>query len=288
MMSAVDLPKITVVGVGLLGGSIGLAVRQRHIARHVTGYVRRPEQIAECLAAGAVDEATQDLAAAVTDAALVILCTPVGQMRELAQQLRPHLRADAIVTDVGSVKGSVVAELETVLPQFVGSHPMAGSEKTGVAHARADLFEGAVCAVTATPKTNPAAVATVETFWRALGARPVHLSPEEHDRLVARASHLPHAVATALVNTVLGRAVNGQSDFCATGFRDTTRLADGSVAMWRDIALANRESIDQALGELADELGALRQALGRGDTQALEQFFARGQKLRADWLQRKA
>ncbi len=286
MMRAVDLPQITIVGVGLLGGSLGMASRKLRLARRVVGYVRKPEQAAQCLAAGAVDEATCDLAQAARGASLVILCTPVGQMRPLAEQLRPHLRPDAIVTDVGSVKGVVVAELESLFPRFVGSHPMAGSEKTGVAHARADLFEGAVCALTPTAATDTAALAAVESLWRALGARPVRISPAAHDQLVARSSHLPHALSTALVHTVLGNMANGQADFCATGFRDATRLADGSAAMWRDITLANREPLTRALDDLSGHLARLRQALEAADAAALEDYFERGRQLRSHWLRR--
>ena len=165
-----EFPKITLVGVGLLGGSVGLAVKQRGVAGQVTGYVRRAESVEECLATGAVDEATQDLEAAVTGASLVILCTPVGDMEELAAQLKPHLSADVVITDVGSVKASVVHVVESVLPRFVGSHPMCGSEKAGVAHARGDLFEGAACAITPTDQSEPTAVETVSNLWTALGS----------------------------------------------------------------------------------------------------------------------
>ena len=276
--------KITLVGVGLLGGSIGLAAKQRGVVGRVCGLVRREESIAECLAAGVVDEATLDTAEAVTNAGLVILCTPVGQMSEIAARLKPHLAAEAIVTDVGSVKSGVVAELETELPRFVGSHPLAGSEKTGVDNARADLLEDALCAVTLTEKSEAEAVTTVEKFWAALGARTTRLSPKAHDAVVARTSHLPHVLATALVRCVLGGAENSEADFCATGFRDTTRLAAGSAPMWRDIALANPEAINAAVADLQKELDGLRGALDAKDALALENFFNEGCTLRDDWL----
>jgi prephenate dehydrogenase len=280
----VEFPKITLVGVGLLGGSVGLAVKQRGVAGRVTGYVRRAESVGECLATGAVDEATQDLEAAVTGASLVILCTPVGDMEELAGQLKPHLAADAVITDVGSVKASVVRAVEGVLPRFVGSHPLCGSEKAGVAHAHGDLFEGAACALTPTGQSDATAVEMVSGFWTALGGKVVSLTAEDHDAIVARTSHLPHVVASALVNAVLARPRAGESIFLGTGFRDTTRLASGSPSMWRDIALTNAEAIARSIDELQAELEQLKTALGAKDAEVLEKFFAEGKSGRDGWL----
>ncbi len=279
-----EFPKITLVGVGLLGGSVGLAVKQRGMAGQVTGYVRRVESVEECLATGAVDEATQDLEAAVTGASIVILCTPVGDMEELAAQLKPHLSADAVITDVGSVKASVVHVVESVLPRFVGSHPMCGSEKAGVAHARGDLFEGAACAITPTDQSEPTAVETVSNLWTALGSNIIVLTAEDHDAIVARTSHLPHVLATALVNTVVGQLSEGEAEFLGTGFRDTTRLASGSPNLWRDIALTNAEAIIASINGLQNELQKLQAALHARDAAQLEAFFAKGQTLRDDWL----
>ena len=276
--------KITLIGVGLLGGSVGLAAKQRGLAARVCGLVRRKESIAECLAAGVVDEATMDIAEAVDGADLVILCTPVGRMGELAAALKPHLAADAIVTDVGSVKASVVAAVEPVLPQFVGSHPLCGSEKAGVAFARADLFAGAVCAVTPTEASDATTVETISKFWTALGSRVVNLTAADHDSIVARTSHLPHVLASALVNAVLASPRAGEPDFLGTGFRDTTRLASGEAGMWRDIALDNAEAIAAALEDLQSEIGRLKTALSEKDAAALEKFFAEGQSARDDWL----
>ena len=279
-----EFPKITLVGVGLLGGSVGLAVKQRGVAGQVIGYVRRAESVEECLATGAVDEATQDLEAAVTGASIVILCTPVGDMEELAAQLKPHLSADAVITDVGSVKASVVHVVESVLPRFVGSHPMCGSEKAGVAHARGDLFEGAACAITPTDQSEPTAVETVSNLWTALGSNIIVLTAEDHDAIVARTSHLPHVLATALVNTVVGQLSEGEAEFLGTGFRDTTRLASGSPNLWRDIALTNAEAIIASINGLQNELQKLQAALHARDAAQLEAFFAKGQTLRDDWL----
>jgi prephenate dehydrogenase len=280
----VHFQKITLIGVGMLGGSVGLAAKQRGVAGRVCGLVRREESIAECLAAGVVDDATLDVAEAVADADLVILCTPVGRMGELAAAMKPHLAADAIVTDVGSVKASVVAAVEPVLPRFVGSHPLCGSEKAGVANARGDLFAGTVCAVTPTEASEAASVETISKFWAALDSRVVNLTAADHDAIVARTSHLPHVLASALVNAVLASLRAGESDFLGTGFRDTTRLASGEAGMWRDIALDNAEAIAVAVEDLQAEIGRLKTALSEKDAAALEKFFAEGQSARDDWL----
>ena len=279
-----NFQKITLIGVGMLGGSVGLAARQRGVAGQVAGFVRRAESVGECLVAGAVDAATQDLAEAVGGSALVILCTPVGDMADMAARLKPHLAADAVVTDVGSVKASVVRAVEEVLPRFVGSHPLCGSEKAGVGHARGDLFEGAACAVTPTGQSDAEAVEMVSGFWTALGGKVVSLTAEDHDAIVARTSHLPHVVASALVNAVLARPRTGESMFLGTGFRDTTRLASGSPSMWRDIALTNAEAIARSIDELQVELEQLKTALGAKDAEALEKFFAEGKSGRDGWL----
>ena len=280
--------KIAIVGVGLLGGSIGLAVRQRRLAAEIAGYVRRAASLKECERVGAVDYATTDLLAAVSGADLVILCTPLAQMRDLAQQFLPALKRGAIVTDVGSVKADVVRELGSVLKKsgahFIGCHPMAGGEKMGVLAARADLFVNALNILTPTKKSPPAAVRKLEQFWKSLGARTLRLDAEQHDLLVARASHLPHVVAASLTNLVLHPAEpKAQAALCANGFRDTTRIASGSPEMWRDIALANRKHLARSVDAFATELKKFQSALKSGDAAAVEQFFATAKQRRDQW-----
>src|SRR3954471_795986 len=185
--------KVTLIGVGLLGGSLGLALRQRSLAKSVVGYVRRQASLEECVRAGAVDSATRNLLEAAADADLIVFCTPLGQMKELTEQLAPVLQKDAIVTDVGSVKATVTKDLEPITKKagghFVGSHPMAGSEKTGVAAARADLFENAICIVTS--KVASTWTRRVEDLWKSVGGRPLRLTPAQHDEFVSRSSPLP-------------------------------------------------------------------------------------------------
>ena len=280
--------KITIVGVGLLGGSIGLAARQRKLAREVAGFVRRAASLRDCERAGAVDFATTDLLAAVSNSDLIILCTPLAQMRALAQQIIPALKRGASVTDVGSVKADVVRELESIIANagayFIGSHPMAGAEKTGVTAARKNLFENAACVLTPTKKTNSAALKKLEQFWKSLGARVLKMDAAQHDLLVSRSSHLPHVIAAALADLVLDPAnPKTQSQLCATGFRDTTRIASGSPEMWRDIALANRKNVSQSVDAFVGELKKFQAALKKSDGKAVEKFFATAKQRRDNW-----
>jgi prephenate dehydrogenase len=229
-----------------------------------------------------------DLLAAVSKADLVILCTPLAQMRPLAEQMLPALKRGAIVTDVGSVKAGVVRELESIIAgagaHFVGSHPMAGGEKMGVSAARADLYANAVCVVTPTRKSSATAVRRLERFWQSLGARTLRLDAAQHDLLVSRSSHLPHVVAATLANLVLNPAQpKTQAALCATGFRDTTRIASGSPEMWRDIALANRKNLSRSVDAFVVELKKFQVALKRGDAGAVEKNFASAKSRRDNW-----
>ncbi len=280
--------EVTLVGVGLLGGSLGLALKERKLAGRVTGWVRRPQSIRECERAGAVDVATLDPREALEHANLVVLCTPVGQMRGVTLENSRFLNPGAVVTDVGSVKGQVLRNLERGIARagghFVGSHPMAGSDKTGVRAARPDLFEGAVCVVTPTRESHRGSLRAVEALWRAVGARVLRMTAEEHDRLVSRSSHLPHLLGVALANYVLGgKPDRYQGALCANGFRDMTRVASGSPQMWRDIALANRKNLSRALKGYIRELNVLAKAIANQDDIRLQRFFETGKKVRDRW-----
>ena len=279
---------ISIIGAGLLGGSLALALKRRQSAASVRACVRREASVAECRKLQIAGLVTQDLREAVQGAELVILCTPLCQMAALAAALRPFLAPGAVVSDVGSVKGAVVRELEPIVRQagaeFVGSHPMAGSEKTGVAAARADLFEEAVCLVTPGHYSSPGAIAGVEEFWRAVGGWPIRLNAEAHDDLVSRSSHLPHVVAAGLVNYVLSPVhPKEQRLVCGNGFRDSTRIASGSPEMWRDIALANGRNLGRVLGVFIEDLQEFQLALERGDAKTIEEFFAHAKERRDQW-----
>lgn len=280
--------KVTLVGVGLLGGSLGLCLSQRRLADSVTGFVRRRASVKECEKAGAVDLATLDLGKAVEGAELIVLCTPIAQMRPLAEQMLPFLRPGAIVTDVGSVKRSVAREISPMVAKagahFVGSHPMAGSEKTGVRAARADLFVDAICVVTPDRHSNLASLRKVTALWKSVGSKVLRLSPEMHDELVSRSSHLPHVLAAQLANLVLEpRGNKHQATLCANGFRDSTRIAASSPEMWRDIAVANRDNLLGALDGFISGLKRFKHILKRRDPVAISRFFEQAKARREKW-----
>jgi prephenate dehydrogenase len=278
--------RLSILGVGLLGGSIGLAMRKASSDCRIVGYGHRPETLERALAVGAIDEATQDPAEAVAGADLVVLCTPVGLFSEILRQIAPALSPKALVTDVGSTKRSVVGQAASTLPEsvdFVGSHPMAGSEKRGVEYARADLFDGALCILTPTKDTPPDATDRATAFWRSLGMRITTLSPEDHDRMVADVSHVPHAVAAALVamQTEAGLALAGR------GFLDATRIAGGDGGLWRDILIDNRDNVRAGIEHLQSQLRDLLARLDRGDGDALKQWLDTSAKTREEWVRRK-
>ena len=251
--------RLSIIGVGLLGGSIGLAVKAAGIPCQIIGYGHRRTTLDKALVTGTIDEAADSPAAAVSGADLVILCTPVGLFRQKLADIAPALAEGAVVTDVGSTKRSVVRLASEILPKharFVGSHPMAGSEKRGVDFARADLFQGARCILTPVESTDRDALASVDAFWKLLGMRTTSLSPDDHDRFVCDVSHLPHALAASLVTMQLDAAL----PLAGKGFLDATRIAGGDGALWRDIFLDNRDHLAAALKRYRstlDELSAL-------------------------------
>jgi prephenate dehydrogenase len=276
------LRKLSILGPGLLGGSIGLAAKQRKVAKRVSIWARRPEAADQAYQIGAADEATHDLAKVVADAELVVLATPIGAMRALAEQMRPNLAEDCIVTDVGSVKYPIVTALSDALAgkaRFVGSHPMAGSEQSGIEAARRDLFDNAVCIVTPREDTDKAALQVVYDFWKAIGCSVKTLAPQEHDEIVARVSHLPHVVAAAVVNVVCNDGSH-PLNFVGPGFKDFTRIAGGPFEMWTEICLENREEIGRALDALMEELGKMRAVVKNGDAVELRTMLKRAKHFR--------
>lgn len=282
--------KVTLAGVGLLGGSLGLALRQSGLASKIDGLVRRSASIAECEHLGVVDHATRNPLRAAEHADLIVVCTPLATMQRVVEGMLPAIRPGTVVTDVGSVKSSVVGSLEPLLASvgahFVGSHPMAGNERSGPSASRADLFRESICVVTPTSRTPPAALRTVVKLWEAVGGTPLRLSPEVHDDLVSRSSHLPHIVASELASYVLSPVHRKeQRRLCATGFRDTTRVASGSPEIWRDIALANRENLARVLGVFIEGLQEVCHALESQDGPALLEFFEQARARRNAWAQ---
>jgi prephenate dehydrogenase len=280
-----QLKRLSVLGVGLLGGSIGLAVKDRLSQCRVLGYAHRRETLQSAIKLGAIHEGYDDPLRAVQNADLVVLCTPVGMLGELLDQIIPALSPGAIVTDVGSTKRSVVAHATVAMAgssaRFVGSHPMAGSEKRGVQYSHPDLFEGATCVLTPTASTDLDALSAVETFWKALGMQTVRMSPEEHDRRVADISHLPHALAAALV------AIQEDPSLALAGkgFADATRIAAGDGGLWRDIFLDNRDNLRASLARLRASLDEMLACLDPENSTALEAWLDAAAAKRDAWAQ---
>ena len=271
--------RLAVVGLGLLGGSVAKAARAHGVAAEIVGIGRDPARIDAARRDGAVDAVTTDLAAALRNADLVVLATPVRTLGRLLEDVARAVGPETIVTDVGSTKAALVTiagRLARAYPlRFVGSHPMAGSEQSGYAHARADLFHGATVIVTPTETSAPAAVKMVTAFWEALGAtRVLALDPDTHDRAVAAISHLPHLVAFALVDAV-ERLEPGAFDVAARGFRDTTRIAAADATMWEEIFLANRGALAAGLDAFRAALADLERLITAEDSAGLRAALAR-------------
>lgn len=276
-MTRRQIRHVTIIGVGLLGGSVGLAVKAWRASVKVAGVGRRRASLAEALDAGAIDSVHLDPAEVIGKTDLVILATPVGAFEKYLRAMAGSLKSSAIVTDVGSTKAVIVQAAERILGQggpFVGSHPMAGSERKGVSFARADLLAGATCIVTPTRSTPPELVRAVETFWRNMAMRTLRMSPAAHDRATARVSHLPHAIA-ALMMTL---AAKGDLEVAATGFRDATRLAGGDPEMWRDIFITNRKAVIGAIDAFDESLMHLRDLLVLADAPGIEKFLAKAKQ----------
>src|SRR4051812_286107 len=270
---------LVIVGVGLIGGSAGRAARDRGGARRGVGVGRAARALAPARPAGCIDDGTPDLAAAARDADLVLVCTPVDRVAEYVRAAAAACRPGTLLTDAGSTKDAIVRALDGGLPAgvpFVGGHPLAGSEKRGPEHARADLFDGRLVILTPTPRTDPAAVERAGAFWRALGVRVLHLSPQDHDDALAVTSHLPHLAAAALANTLPEHL----RSLTATGFRDTTRVAAGDPDLWSAIFAQNRGAVLAALGKLEERLTDYRHAIEHNDMTTLRRLLAEAKAVR--------
>jgi prephenate dehydrogenase len=265
--------QVTIIGVGLIGGSLGLALKKAGLARTVVGVGHRQTSLDEARQCGAADRTTLDAADGIRQSDLVVLATPVGRFESALRAVAPALAPAAVVIDVGSTKAAVVPAMESLMPDgcaFVGCHPIAGSELRGIAHARADLFDGALCVVTPTDRTPHHALDRVVQTWARLGMTVRLLGPDEHDRLLAEASHLPHVVAAALVRAVGA----GAESLAGPGWADTTRVASGDAALWRDILMSNATEVADAIDKFQGVLGEFASALRRGDAARIESLLA--------------
>ncbi|MCX5759212.1 MAG: prephenate dehydrogenase/arogenate dehydrogenase family protein [Candidatus Hydrogenedentes bacterium] len=275
---------VAIIGVGLLGGSLGLALKTRGLAGVVRGVGRRRESLSKALDTGAIDSAHLDLSGAVQDADIIIVCTPASQVIPMLDLLRNAALPSAVVTDVASTKASICAHADATWPaprRFVGSHPMAGSEKFGPEHAYANLYEGAVVVLEKSGGLDVRARETIREMWQCVGARIVEVEPVEHDAIVARTSHVPHVAATVLAMIAARQGANARP-LSGKGFRDATRIASSRSEVWRDVCLTNREAVLNGLDEFTDELRQIRAAIDRSDAAAIEAFFNTGRIAREE------
>lgn len=275
---------VAIIGVGLLGGSLGLALKQRGLAGRVHGAGHRQTSLDAALERKTIDAAFLDARASVEGANLVVLCTPAAMVTDKLDEIAPACLPEAVITDVASTKADICAHAANrwnASRRFVGSHPMAGSEKFGPEHADPALYEGRVAVVEKGDGLDPEAQRAVCALWEAVGSRVVELEPAMHDALVARTSHLPHIAAAALA-VVAGRAGSESKPLIGPGFRDTTRIAGGRPEIWRDICLTNGPAIEQALAELEPLLAELRAAVRDKDEEALMAFFEEGRRMRGE------
>lgn len=271
--------RITIVGVGLMGGSLGMAIKKHRLAREVIGLSHRQTALAQAVKSKAIDVPCLDVKKAIVNADMVILAAPVDSIVKLLTTINPYLKRGCIVTDVGSAKVKIVessGKVLTVPSFFVGSHPLAGSEKKGVEHASENLFEGAVCIMTPTEKTNQVAMQKVKHFWTKLGMDVKLLTPEEHDEILAYVSHLPHVLAYGLMESIPPKFL----EYASQGLKDSTRIAASSPQMWSDICLANSKNVLNALDKCVEHLAGFRKAIVSRDHKSLLHQFTKAQEKR--------
>jgi prephenate dehydrogenase len=266
-----NLGVVTIIGTGLIGGSIGLALKERGLASSVIGVGHRKASINKALKLKAIDKGTTKTEEAVKQADIIILATSVNLIPDLAKKIIPLMKKSAILTDVGSTKDYIVSQVNNIIinrpgrskPSFIGAHPLAGSEQRGIASARSDLFEGSICILTPTSLNSKKSITKLSNMWKALGAKISIMTPSKHDEVVAFVSHMPHFVASSLTN-VINQKYWG---FAASGLRDTTRIASGDPGLWLSISKQNKVRITEALRSFSEEIRCTLQDLEQGNNE---------------------
>ncbi len=276
---------VTIIGVGLIGGSLARVLRTTGLAGTITGAGRSRETLELALRIGVIDRVGESAVRAVEEADLVVLASPVGTFETVSRELGPHLKRRAILTDVGSVKGELVRKIEALLPagaHYVPGHPIAGKEKFGVSEASETLFRGSKCILTPTQKTDPQALETVKEMWKAAGAHVIVMDPYVHDKVFAAVSHMPHVAAFAMMCAVaeLNTGTEDYVSFSGAGFRDFTRIAASSPEIWRDICLMNRENIVQMIERYQFSLNRFKKDILDGDSKQLEKHLTMASDMR--------
>lgn len=268
---------IAILGLGLMGASLALAVKKRGFSGQIIGYARREETRTQALNNGVVDAVFEDPSEAVCAADIVVICVPIWTIAQLAEQIVRALKPGAVVTDVGSTKSALLKTMNPLFAggevHFVGSHPIAGSEKTGLDAGDPDLYDGRLTVVCPSDNTPDAAEQAIAELWKAAGSEVVEMSPAQHDAMLACTSHLPHMVAAALARSVADGDPSRKADFCGTGFKDTTRVASGSADMWVDIIDTNRAALETELDRFHAELQGLIDILRDGNEGDIRQWL---------------
>ena len=286
------MKKLVIFGVGLIGGSVALALKKARFVTHIVGVGRTEKSLQDALNLGVIDSLCDaldtNINAACSDADVILIAAPVAQTAPILRSIKPHLQAHTVITDAGSTKGNVLACAREILgaqfSQFVGGHPIAGAEKSGVSAAKADLFLGKNVVLTPAPETNSHALRSVTDMWQKCGAKVSEMSAENHDAIFAAVSHLPHLLAFALVDDIANRPNAAELfSFAASGFRDFTRIAGSHPEMWRDIVLANKAALLNEITAFEVELNQLKQLLESEDSAGLQALFERASVARNNW-----
>jgi len=284
---AVVIKRLALIGVGLIGGSLVRALRDQNGVIEVVGYGRSHDNLQQAIELGVIDKIAESIAEAVTDADMVVIATPLGSMRSIFSEMVGHLSPEAVLTDVGSVKGIVVedavAAFGDVPPRFIPGHPIAGTENSGVQASLSDLYRDRRVILTPLENSDPEALRIVTEMWQTAGAEVVEMNVEHHDKVLAATSHLPHLLAYALVDSLAKQEAHSEIfRFAAGGFRDFSRIASSNPTMWRDISLANRDQLLQAIDSFQDELDLVKQMVQDEDGASLLELFSRAKKARDD------
>lgn len=287
-MKKIFFNKVTILGVGLIGASFALALKERGLCSHITGYGRKEKNLQRAKHMKIIDSYDLDAVKSCMDSDLILFSMPVGSFKGIARKINRVLKKGAIVTDVGSIKGKLVKDMEILMSSasgggvsFVGGHPIAGSDRSGIDSSSPNLFKGARCILTPTKKTDKKSLKIIKKLWEEFGARVTILDPDEHDRIYAAVSHFPHVIAYEIVNTVAHEG-NFNFKFAGQGFKDTTRIAASSPELWSDIFLMNRKNILKLIERFKKNLDKFSDQLKKDDKQALIRELKRVRDLRED------
>ena len=267
--------KVAIIGTGLIGGSLALEIKKKKLAREVVGVSKHKSSISLALKMKAIDKGSISLKI-IKGADLLIIATPVDTIIGLKNEILKYVDKDCVVTDVGSTKEKIVARLEKIFPNYVGSHPLAGSEKRGIINASTSIFDGSLCILTPTKNTTLRSLNNIKQLWKSLGTRVIILTPMEHDRVLSFVSHLPHVVAFSLINTVPGKLLK----FSSGGLKDTTRIAASDTTLWKDILLSNRRNLLAAIRLFEVNLDKIKSAIKTNNIQAIKRILLQSKRVR--------